>query len=152
VGYGPVGQTVDNLLRQRNHETVIVDMNMDTVERLTREGRAAMYGDATNIEVMHAALERASDLVITLPHAINRNPIIVAAKLINPSIKVFVRARHINERPDLEQAGADAACYEEAESAVALARLVLRDRGIDEETVREETVRIRRTFIPHDDG
>lgn len=147
VGYGPVGQTVDALLRASDHDTVVVDMNMDTVERLTRQGRAAMYGDATNIEVMHAALERASDLVVTLPHATNRNPIIVAAKLINPQIKVFVRARHLSERPDLEQAGADAACYEEAESAVALARLVLTDRGHDEESVRRETFRIREGFF-----
>src|SRR5690606_22206489 len=71
VGCGPVGQTVDTLLRASGHDTVVVDMNMDTVERLTREGRAAMYGDATNIEVMHAALERASDLVVTLPQATN---------------------------------------------------------------------------------
>jgi hypothetical protein len=46
----------------------------------------------------------------------------------------------------LEQAGADAACYEEAEAAAALSRLLLFDAGVDEQTVRRETTRIRQTF------
>jgi CPA2 family monovalent cation:H+ antiporter-2 len=148
VGYGPVGQTVDELLRRGDAgiETVVVDMNMDTVQALTRDGRAAIFGDAFNIEVMHQALARATHLVITLPHAQNRGPLIAAAKLINPEIKVFVRARYIRERDELEQVGADGAIYEEAEAAAALARLVLFDRGADEGSVRRETTRIRQAF------
>ena len=47
-----------------------------------------------------------------------------------------MRARYISEREELIQAGADAVCYEEAEAAVALAKLVLFDQGADERTVR----------------
>lgn len=147
VGYGPVGRTVDNILRSNGIETVVMDMNMDTVQQLTREGRAAIYGDAYNIEVMEPAMARATHLVITLPHSTNRGPVIVAAKLINPDIKVFVRARHLREREELEQVGADEACYEEVEAAVALGRLVLFDRGADEETIRTESMRIRQSFL-----
>jgi CPA2 family monovalent cation:H+ antiporter-2 len=143
VGYGPVGRTVDSLLRGAGLETVVVDMNMETVQELTRAGRAAIYGDAFNIEVMHQALARATHLIISLPHSTNRGPLIAAAKLINPEMKVFVRAHYLSEEPELVQVGADAACYEEAEAAVALAKLVLFDRGADEETVRRETQRIR---------
>ena len=147
VGFGPVGRTVDALLRDRGLDTVVVDLNMDTVEKLKGEGRTALYGDAFNIEVMHQALPRATHLVIALPHSANRNPLIAAAKLINPEIKVFVRARYIAEREELAQVGADAAVYEEAEAAVALARLVLFDQGADKETVRHETTRIRQEFM-----
>jgi CPA2 family monovalent cation:H+ antiporter-2 len=147
VGYGPVGRTVDGILRQGGVETVVVDLNMDTVQSLTRDGRLALYGDAFNIEVMHQALPRATHLLITLPHSANRNPLIAAAKLIRPDIKVFVRARYIAERDELSQAGADGAVFEEAEAAVALSRLVLVDRGADAETVRRETTRIRQQFL-----
>jgi monovalent cation:H+ antiporter-2, CPA2 family len=147
VGYGPVGRTVDELLRERGVETVVVDLNMDTVQELKREGRLALYGDAFNIEVMHQALPRATHLIITLPHSQNRNPLIAAAKLINPEIKVFVRARYIAERDELTQVGADGAVYEEAEAAVALARTVLFDRGADPEQVRKESTRIRQQFL-----
>ncbi|MGH7213283.1 MAG: NAD-binding protein, partial [Tepidisphaeraceae bacterium] len=144
VGYGPVGRTVDALLREGGLRTVVVDLNMDTIQTLTREGRAGIYGDAYNIEVMHQALPNASHLIITLPHSANRSPLIAAAKLINPAIKVFVRARYMAERAELEQVGADAACFEEAEAAVALTRLVLADRGLDADAIRRETLRVRR--------
>jgi CPA2 family monovalent cation:H+ antiporter-2 len=124
----------------------VVDLNIDTVQRLTREGRAAIYGDAYNIEVMHQALGRATYLIITLPPASNRTPLIAAAKLINPAIKVFVRAHYVAERRELQQAGAEAGVYEEVEASVALARLVLFERGADEQAVRREVVRIRQSF------
>jgi CPA2 family monovalent cation:H+ antiporter-2 len=146
VGYGPVGRTVDSIIRKTGLETIIVDLNLDTVQSLTRQGRLALYGDAFNIEVMHQALARATHLIISLPHSANRGPLIATAKLIRPEIKVFVRAHYIAEREELNQVGADGACYEEAEAAVALARLVLFDRGADKDTVRSETARIREQF------
>jgi CPA2 family monovalent cation:H+ antiporter-2 len=147
LGYGPVGRAVDSILAGSELETVIVDLNMDTVQDLTKRGRAAIYGDAFNIEVMHQALGRATHLIVSLPHSFNRTPLIAAAKLINPDVKVFVRAHYLREREELEQAGADAACYEEAEAAVALSRLVLFDTGADADTVRRETTRIRQRFM-----
>ena len=118
IGYGPVGRSVDHALRSRGVDTVVVDMNVDTVEHLHAEGRSAIYGDAFNVEVIAQALPRATHLIITLPHSTNRTPLIVSAKLINPLTKIFVRARYIGEREELLQVGADAACYEEAEASV----------------------------------
>ena len=40
-----------------------------------------------------------------------------------------MRAHYLREREELEQAGATAAIFEEAEAAVGLARLVLADTG-----------------------
>jgi CPA2 family monovalent cation:H+ antiporter-2 len=147
VGYGPVGQAVDSILVDSELETVIVDLNMDTVEDLTKRGKAAIYGDAFSIEVMHQALARATHLIISLPHSVNRTPLIATAKLINPDVKVFVRAHYLREREDLEQAGADGVIFEESEAAVALARLILFDTGADPERMRRETTKIRQRFM-----
>ncbi|MCC6579496.1 MAG: cation:proton antiporter [Phycisphaeraceae bacterium] len=146
LGYGPVGRTVDELLRNRGMDTVVVDLNMDTIQNLTRQGRKAIYGDAYNIEVIGHAVARATHLVITLPHADNRATLIAAARRMNAEMKVFVRARYIGDRAELIQVGADEACYEEAEAAVALARLVLRDCEETSETIEAETDRIRRRY------
>jgi CPA2 family monovalent cation:H+ antiporter-2 len=143
VGYGPVGKSVDQILRNDGMRTVVVDLNMDTIQELTKAGRAAIFGDAFNIEVMHAALGPATHVIITLPHSANRDPLIATAKLINPAVKVFVRARYLREREELEQVGADAVCFEEVEAAVALAKLVLSDRGTDADVVKREVIRIR---------
>jgi CPA2 family monovalent cation:H+ antiporter-2 len=146
LGYGPVGRTVDELLRSHGFETLVVDLNMDTIQNLTRQGRLGIYGDAYNIEVVAQSLPRATHLVIAIPHAANREALIASAKLINPTIKVFVRARYLAEREELRQVGADYVCYEEAEAAAALARGVLQDQGVPEDTIRRVTLRIRQQY------
>jgi CPA2 family monovalent cation:H+ antiporter-2 len=145
VGYGPVGRSVDRLIRQAGLPTVVIDLNLDTVNELAQEGRPALFGDASHADILkHAGIERASHLVVTLPHSVNRGPLIAAARRLNPRLQILVRARYLRERADLEQAGASAACYEEAEAAVALARCVLRDIGHDGATIEQESERIRR--------
>jgi K+:H+ antiporter len=144
VGYGPVGRSVDLLLRRAGLRTVVIDMNLDTVNALARDGRVALYGDASRRDILkHAGVERATHLVVTLPHSVNRGPLVAAARQLNPSLRILVRARYLRERRDLEQAGASAACFEETEAAVALARTLLEEVGTDAITIDRETEAIR---------
>ncbi len=145
VGYGPVGQSVDRLVRQAGIETVVVDLNVDTVNDLAGRGRRALYGDASHPDIlMQAGVAKATHLVVTLPHSVNRGPLIAAARQLNPALRILVRAHYLRERRDLEQAGADVACFEEMEAAAALAERLLRDIGADEATISRETALIRR--------
>ena len=145
VGYGPVGRSVERLVRQAGLHTVVIDMNVDTVGAIAREGRRALYGDASRTEVLkQAGVGQAAHLVVTLPHSVNRGPLIAAARELNPQLRILVRARYLRERRELEQAGASAACFEETEAAVALARTVLKEVGTDEATIGRETDAIRR--------
>ena len=147
LGYGPVGRCVDQIFRDSGLRTLVVDMNMDTVESLKRQNRLAIYGDAYNIEVLAEAMTAASHIVITLPHSANRNQLIAAAKLINPAIRIFVRTRYAADKEELGRSGADGVCFEEAEVASALAKLVLRDRGASEEQIERESAKVRRQLI-----
>jgi CPA2 family monovalent cation:H+ antiporter-2 len=147
VGYGPVGRTVDRLTREAGVETVVIDLNLETVGELAGKGRLALYGDASHPDILRkAGIAQASHLVITLPHSLNRGPMITAARQANPACRILVRARYLRERGGLEQAGADVACFEEAEAAAALAERLLRDLGRDEAAIRSEGERIRREF------
>jgi CPA2 family monovalent cation:H+ antiporter-2 len=149
VGYGPVGQSVDRALRESGLATVVVDLNLDTVQAIAREGRRALFGDASHRDVLkEAGITRASYLLVTLPHSLNRGPLVATARNLNPACRIFVRARYLRERPELEQAGASAACFEEIEAAVALTEQLLRDLGRDEGTVTRESERIRKDFAP----
>lgn len=144
VGYGPVGSTVDRVLRERGISTVVIDLNMDTVRSITAAGRAAIFGDASQAEVLRqAGIQRASHLVVTLPHSSNRAPLVAAAREMNPDLKILVRARYLAESVDLTQAGATAVMFEEAEAAIVLARMVLVDAGADTHVIEAETARIR---------
>jgi CPA2 family monovalent cation:H+ antiporter-2 len=145
VGYGPVGQAVDRALREASVETVVIDLNLDTVAQVTSQGRHALFGDASHAQILdQAGLRRASHLVVTLPHSVNRSPLVAAARQINPSCRIFVRARYLRERGELVQVGADAACFEEVEAAAALTALVLTDLGRSADEVAAEADRVRR--------
>jgi CPA2 family monovalent cation:H+ antiporter-2 len=147
VGYGPVGKSVERALRESGLHTVVIDLNLDTVTALAREGRLALYGDASHPDVLkQAGIARAAYLLVTLPHSVNRGPLIAAARNLNASCRIFVRARYLRERPELEQAGATGAAFEEVEAAVALTERLLRDFGRDEGTVARESERIRKEF------
>lgn len=144
VGFGPVGQAVDRGLRHVGLETVIVDLNIDTVSEVASRGRLAIYGDATHEVILKAAgIARATQLIVTLPHSVNRAPLVTAVRQLNPNCRIFVRARYLKEREALVQVGAYAACFEEAEAAVALTAGVLADMGIDPATIVKEVDRVR---------
>lgn len=131
VGYGPVGRSADQLLREAGLRTIVVDLNSDTVSALVSAGRDAIYGDAANSIILEqAGVKKASQLIVALPHAFQRTGIVAAAKSLNPELCILVRARYLREREELEQAGATGIVFEESEAAAALARLAFIHAGM----------------------
>ncbi|MBI2400155.1 MAG: cation:proton antiporter, partial [Deltaproteobacteria bacterium] len=106
VGFGPVGQTASRIMSEFNVETVIVDLNIDVVRNLSDSGRFAIFGDASRHDILEAAgIRRARYLLVTIPDLLTRTSVIIAARELNPELRVFVRARYIQERAWLEEVG-----------------------------------------------
>jgi monovalent cation:H+ antiporter-2, CPA2 family len=144
VGFGPVGRAVNRLLQDARVPTVVIDLNMDTVSDLNANGQSALYGDASYESILEqAGIRRASHLILTFPHSSDRAAVVTAAKSLNPDARVLVRAHYLRERDDLEKAGVAAAVFDEAEAAVALARLVLADTGVHREAAEEKVRDLR---------
>ena len=74
-------------------------------------------------------------------------PLVAAARRLNPSLRILVQALYLRERPDLEQAGANAARFEEVEAAVDLAGTLRREVGTDDRPIQRETGAIRRELM-----
>jgi len=147
VGYGPVGKTLTRILMDFKIRPTIIDMNVDTVKRLNAEGNNAIYGDAGSREILEAAnISKARYLLVTLPDLASRFSVVATAKLLNPGLKVLSRARYLGEREMLEEAGASAIAYEEAEVAVLLARFLLQEVGAPQAAIETEETRIRQEF------
>jgi CPA2 family monovalent cation:H+ antiporter-2 len=148
VGYGPVGRVVDALLRDSGMETVIVDLNMDTVTALTKAGRISIFGDATRRAILEqAGVGRAIHLVIALPHAAERTPIVLMARELSQSIDIIVRAHYLRERDDLERAGANNVVFEEGEAGIAMARHVMQKRGVEKASIERMLAALRRIWV-----
>ena len=144
VGYGPVGRTASRILKDFDIPLVIIDLNLDTVRKLTEVGQAAIYGDASRRDILEAAgIKQADYLLITIPDVLTRTTVILTAKDLNAGLHVFARARYLQERAWLEEVGVDDICIEEAETAIGLAILLLREVGADYGRIQKEIQTIR---------
>lgn len=149
VGYGPVGQTVTRLLQEFGVKPTIIEMNVDTVLELQKQGHKAIYGDATRTEILDAAeLPWASFLVLTVPQAEISATIIRAAREMNPTLRILVRANYLNLQKELQEAGASVIRYDEAEAAAALARALLQEIQVPSNQIVTVVERIRQELDP----
>jgi CPA2 family monovalent cation:H+ antiporter-2 len=126
VGFGPVGRTVARRVEEFGLEPLVIDFNIDTVLALQAEGKNALYGDAAQGTILRdAGVRKAPFLVVSLPDGAANVAIVSQARALNPNITVLARSRYMKSGGSLEQAGASAIIYDEAEAATALA-VVLR--------------------------
>lgn len=93
VGYGLLGKRIAESL-WANHKTIVIaEENREQVERLRKEGKHAVAGDASDPAVLiQAHIVRAGTLIITLKNTITTRHILELAKQLNPEVKLFVRA------------------------------------------------------------
>jgi CPA2 family monovalent cation:H+ antiporter-2 len=144
VGYGPVGQAAFRILKEFDIKPVVIDLNLDTIKDLVDAGEFGVYGDAARTDILEAAgIRKAKYLLATIPAVLGRTVVTLAAKELNPELRVFVRARYIQEQAWLEEVGATKVVTEEAETAIGLAVLLLREVGADENRIQKEITRIQ---------
>lgn len=143
VGYGPVGRTLAQVLRDHGVRATIIELNHDTVRALHDQGHDAIYGDAAQAEILdQAGITRSQGLIFaasgTPPEAVIR-----AAKQLNPDLLVVARASYLAEIDSLKRAGAQVIVTAEAEIALAMAERVLTTLGATPEQLDRERDRVR---------
>ncbi|HYT87607.1 MAG TPA: cation:proton antiporter [Gemmataceae bacterium] len=144
VGYGPVGRTLSRLLRDNAIEPTIIEMNLETVQRLREERVTAVYGDAGQSETLKAAgLDRAASLILSASGLRNAAEIIRLARELNPKVRILVRCAYLRELPALRKAGADGVFAGEGEVALAMIESVLWELGAIPEQIDRERERVR---------
>lgn len=145
LGHGPVGRLVDSVLSDAGFHTVVVEMNIRSVEEIVRRGRSAIYGDATKRDILiEAGIRDAEYLVVTLPHIDSRQQLTQLAKELNPNVQIVMRARYIAESSG-EDEGA-LIVSEEGELGVALARRVMELRQIHPEKIESFLDAVRKLW------
>jgi CPA2 family monovalent cation:H+ antiporter-2 len=144
VGYGPIGRLVSRILRDRGIEPTVIEMNISTYRHLRSEGVPAVYGDASQSEVLQqAGTAGASSLIVSASPSPETSETIRIARELNPDIHIAVRTNYLREREPLYNAGADEVFSGEGEVALALADSIARRLGASEEQLEETRRRIR---------
>jgi CPA2 family monovalent cation:H+ antiporter-2 len=144
VGYGPVGRTLARLLRDNDIEPAVIEMNLETVQRLREEGVLAVYGDASHRETLKiAGVDRAGCLIMSAAGIRDAAEVIRIARELNPEIRILARTAYLRETAALRQAGADSAFSGEGEVALAMTESVLEALGAIPEQIDRERERVR---------
>jgi CPA2 family monovalent cation:H+ antiporter-2 len=142
VGYGPTGRTVTRLLRENGIDPTVIELNMDTVRALRQEGRAAVYGDATDPDTLVTAGVRHAATLIVSGADSGATETIRTARELNPLIHVFARGAYLRDVPQLRTAGADQVFSGEGEVALAMTEAVLRRLGATDDQIDGERRRL----------
>lgn len=140
-GYGPVGQSLNEALRRCGVQTLVIELNVDTVRALKKEGQPVLFADATHHETMAlASIKRARLVAFTFP---NIDRTIQGVRLVrqhNPGVCVFARAKFAPEADRLRELGVQVV-HDERESATAMIERALgayeRREIVAEDVVRE---------------
>jgi len=147
AGLGRVGQVVARMLHASGHEPTVLDDDPDHVEQSRKFGFRVFYGDATRLDLLHAAGADSADfLIITLddPDAITRLARVARAHF--PKLRVIARARDMRHMFALRDLGAEFIERETWLSALKLGEIAVAQVGADPEKAR----RTAETFAEHD--
>jgi CPA2 family monovalent cation:H+ antiporter-2 len=144
VGYGPIGQMVSRILRQRGIEPTVIERNIETHRRLRSEGQPVVYGDANRREILEqAGITGAASLILSASGTAAATEAVRAARELNPDIHVVARADYLRETELLRQAGASEVFSGEGEVALAIADSILRKLGATPDQLDESREQIR---------
>jgi CPA2 family monovalent cation:H+ antiporter-2 len=128
IGYGPTGQQVVKALKEQNVNLIVIDINIDTINSLTAQGISTVYGNSSQKEILVAAGIKTTDyLIITIPSLTLTLETATLASSLNPKARILARARFLDSKEILKQAGISQIAFEEAEVAKALTLLLLDD-------------------------
>ncbi|MBQ4594449.1 MAG: cation:proton antiporter [Akkermansia sp.] len=144
VGYGPCGKIMTDILTKYNLEVVVLEMNIDTVNKLENKGIPVLHGDARRRSILRmAGAEQAKAIIITAAAAPSHD-IAESAKEVNPNIVVMAHTTYISTAQLLRRQGAETVFSGEEEVALGMASHTLRTLGATEEQVTRERYENRR--------
>lgn len=130
VGFGRVGRRIAEELDARGLPYVVADENRELVQSLRERGVAAVWGNATEPEVLiQAHVRDARMLVIATPETIEVRKMVEIARTLNPDIEVLVRSHSVEEARLIEEEGTGTVLVGETELASSMVRHVLSRLG-----------------------
>jgi monovalent cation:H+ antiporter-2, CPA2 family len=132
-GYGQVGRMIGGALERRGFTYVVITQQRGEVERLRARGVAALYGEASNVELLERAhVESARVVIVASSDPPVTHLIVARAKALNPALDFVVRTHSDEEIAQLRALSPKVqAVHGQRELAVQMARYSLRRFGVN---------------------
>jgi glutathione-regulated potassium-efflux system ancillary protein KefC len=148
AGLGRVGQVVARLLNAAGIHPTVLDDDPDHVEQSRKFGFRVFYGDATRLDLLHAAgADQADFLIITIDDAAAIAHLAKICKANFPRLRLIARAHDMRHSFELRDLGVEIIERETWLSALKLGETALALIGDDAERAR----RVAEAFAAHDE-
>ena len=144
AGFGRFGQIVGRLLKVNGVPMTVLDHDPDQIELLRKFGNKVFYGDATRIDLLHAAgAAHARALVVAIDDIDDSLALVAAVRHAFPELPIMARARNVTHYFDLMDLGVTVIERETFESALLLGRHVLTQLGFGAYRARQAARKFR---------
>ena len=131
VGFGRVGRTVAELLREHQRPYIAIDADIDAVAVARRDGCAIRFADVARPGSLDKlGIESADAIVLTMDDPVQQLRMTRQMRQKYPALPIISRARDADHAAALYRAGATDAVPETLESSLQLAEAVLIDLGV----------------------
>jgi monovalent cation:proton antiporter-2 (CPA2) family protein len=131
AGFGRYGNYVGRLLRSQGFRPVVLETDAEHVELTRRLGFEVHYGDATRLDILHAAgAQQAKLLVIAISDEETIDLLVATARRHFPHLEIVTRATGMDHRLRLIQQGVHHVFHELAGSALDAGTQTLRLLGM----------------------
>jgi voltage-gated potassium channel len=131
-GFSRTGRQISQEFRSENVSFVIIDSDMESVQRAQTEGYTAFQGDATlDDTLLKVGVERAICIVAALPSDAENLYTVLSAKTLNPKIRAIARASTEEAVQKLQRGGADAVISPYITGGKRMAAAALRPQILD---------------------
>lgn len=148
AGFGRFGQIVGRLLFASGLKATVLDRDPDQIELLKPFGFRVFYGDATRLDLLHAAgAHKAKAIVIAVDGVAECIEIVDIVKTHFPKLAIVARARNVTHYVELRKRDVTIIERETFESALAIGRKTLHVLGVSPYEAKERADRFRRHNI-----
>ncbi|WP_301102267.1 glutathione-regulated potassium-efflux system protein KefC [Propionivibrio sp.] len=138
AGFGRFGQIVGRLLFANGIDAVVLDHDPDQIELLRKFGYKVFYGDASRLDLLHAAGAAQATLIVNAIDDVEDSLLLADIVRENfPGLKIIARARNVMHYVELRSRGVDIIERETFEAALKAGRYSLEILGIDRFRARD---------------
>ncbi|MBK7977818.1 MAG: glutathione-regulated potassium-efflux system protein KefC [Deltaproteobacteria bacterium] len=145
AGFGRFGQIVGRLLFASGLKATVLDHDPDQIEMLRRFGFRVFYGDATRLDLLHAAGAGSARVIVNAIDDVESNLRLVdLVRSHFPQLAIVARARNVAHLYELERRGVTIIERELFESSLLAGRHALELLGVRPFEARERADKFRR--------
>jgi glutathione-regulated potassium-efflux system ancillary protein KefC len=148
AGFGRFGQIVGRLLFASGLKATVLDYDPDQIAILRRYGFRIFYGDATRLDLLHAAgAEHVKVIVNAIDDVASNLRLVDIVREHFPRITIVARARNVAHYYELRNRGVELIDRELFEASLTAGRRTLEALGVHAYEARERADRFRRHNI-----